>query len=118
MVGAVSDYIVHVSASVTSSWRQGPCFSSHVDIHRDSHRQSRRRGFGATGRDRMGGSLAMDKGKGWVAIVLGDVEGAECNTDWKASLARHTWSILYAALYHASESVSASCPYGMVAIWF
>ena len=76
------------------------------------------RGFGATGRGRAGGSLATDKGGGRTEMVLGDAEGTERDTDWKASLARCTWSILQAALYHMSGSVSAGRPYGMVAIWF
>jgi len=29
----------------------------------------------------MGGSLAADKGEGWVEMVLGDAKGAECDTD-------------------------------------
>ena len=52
------------------------------------------RGFGATRRGRMGGSLAVDKGGGQVEMVLGNVKGAEHDTDWKALLARHAWSIL------------------------
>jgi len=76
------------------------------------------RGFRATGRGGMGGSLVVDKGGGRMEMVLGDVEGAEHDMDWKASLARCAWSILRAALYHVSGSVSAGCPYGMVAIWF
>ena len=76
------------------------------------------RGFGATGRGRMGGNLAADKGGGWAETVLGDAEGAERDTDWKASLARHAWSILRAALYHVSGSVLVDRPYDMVAIWF
>ena len=75
-------------------------------------------GFGATGRGRTGGSLAADKDGGWAETVLGDAEEAECDTDWKASLARHAWSILRAALYHVSGSVLAGRLYGMVAIWF
>ena len=75
-------------------------------------------GFGTTGRGGAGGSLAMDKGGGWAEIVLGNAEGTERDTDWKASLARCTWSILQAALYHMSGSVSAGRPYGIVAIWF
>jgi len=75
-------------------------------------------GFGATGRGRMGGSLAVDKGGGWAETVLGNAEGAVRDTDWKASLVRCAWSILQAALYHASGSVSAGRLYGMVAIWF
>ena len=38
-------------------------------------------GFRATRRGRAEGSLAMDKGGGRVEMVLGDAEGAECNTD-------------------------------------
>ena len=73
-------------------------------------------GFGVTRRGRAGGSLTMDKGGGQVEVVLSSAEGAEHNTDWKASLVRCAWSILRAALYHASESVSAGLLYGMVAI--
>jgi len=75
-------------------------------------------GFGATGKSRTGGSLTADKGGGQAETVLGDAEGAEHDTDWKASLVRCTWSILCAALYHTSGSVSAGRPYGMVVIWF
>jgi len=60
----------------------------------------------------------MDKGGGRAEMVLGNAEGTERDTDWKASLARCAWSILQAALYHMSGSVSAGRPYGMVAIWF
>ena len=52
------------------------------------------RGFGMTGRGRMGGNLTTDKGRGRVETVLGNTEGTECNTDWKVSLASHAWSIL------------------------
>jgi len=38
-------------------------------------------GFGATGRGRMGGSLAADKGGGWAEPVLGSVEEAEHDMD-------------------------------------
>ena len=51
-------------------------------------------GFGATGRGGTEGSLATDKGRGQAEMVLGDTEGAERDMDWKASLARHAWSIL------------------------
>jgi len=51
-------------------------------------------------------------------MVLGDVEGAERDMDWKASLARHAWLILRAALYYVSGSVPAGHLYSMVAIWF
>ena len=75
-------------------------------------------GFRATERDRMGGSLAADKGRGRAETVLGNAEGVECDTDWKALLARRAWSILCAALYHTSGSVSVGRLYGIVAIWF
>ena len=38
-------------------------------------------GFGATGRDRTGGSLAVDKDGGRAEMVLGDTEGVERDTD-------------------------------------
>jgi len=75
-------------------------------------------GFRATGRDGTGDSLATDKGGGRAETVLGNAEGAECDTDWKALLARRAWSILCAALYHASGSVSVGRLYSIVAIWF
>jgi len=55
-------------------------------------------------------SLAANNGGGQVETVLSGAEGAECDTDWKASFARRAWSILLAALYHASGSVSAGHP--------
>jgi len=56
------------------------------------------------------GNLAVDNGGGRAETVLSEAEGAEHNTDWKTSFARHAWSILLAALYHASGSVSAGRP--------
>jgi len=47
------------------------------------------RGFRVTGRSRTGGNFAPDKGGSWVEAVLSSIEGAEHETDWKASLARH-----------------------------
>ena len=38
------------------------------------------------------------------------------SVDWNASFANRTWSILWAAAYQASGSVSAGCPKSMVAI--
>jgi len=74
------------------------------------------RGFGVTGRGRAGGNLATDKGGSQVEMVLSGAEGVECDMDWKVSFARRAWSILHTAMYHASRSVSAGLPYGMVAI--
>jgi len=67
-------------------------------------------GFGMTRGGRARGNLAADNGGGRVETVMSEAEGAEHDTDWKASFARRTWSILLAALYHASGSVSAGCP--------
>ena len=61
-------------------------------------------------------NLAIDKDGSRMKVVLSGAEGAERNTDWKALLARCASSILHAALYHASGSVSAGCPYGIVVI--
>ena len=44
------------------------------------------------------------------------VEVVEQSMDWKVSFANCTWSILLAAMYQASRSVSAGCPKGIVAI--
>ena len=74
--------------------------------------------LGTTRRGGTGGSLAADKGGSRGEMVLGDVEGAERDMDWKASLARHAWLILRAALYYVSGSVPAGHLYSMVAIWF
>jgi len=38
------------------------------------------------------------------------------SVDWNASFANRTWSILWAAVYQASGSVSAGRPKGMVVI--
>jgi len=67
------------------------------------------RGFGATRGGGARGNLATDNGRGRAETVLSDAEGAERNTDWKASFARHAWLILCAAVYHASGLVSAGC---------
>jgi len=67
-------------------------------------------GFGMTGGGGAKGSLAADNGRGWTETVLSEVEGAEHDMDWKASFVRRAWSILLAALYHMSGSVSAGRP--------
>jgi len=67
-------------------------------------------GFGMTRGGGARGNLAADNGGGRAETVLSKAEGAEHDMDWKASFARRAWSILLAALYHASGSVSAGCP--------
>jgi len=64
-------------------------------------------GFGVTGGSGARGNLATDNGGGRAETVLSAAEGAERDMDWKALFARCAWSILCAALYHASRSVSA-----------
>jgi len=64
-------------------------------------------GFGVTGGGGARGNLATDNGGGRAETVLSAAEEAEHDTDWKASFARRAWSILCAALYHTSGSVSA-----------
>ena len=66
--------------------------------------------FRITGGGRVRGNLATDNGESQTETVLSEAEGVEHNTDWKASFARCTWSILLAALYYVSGSVSAGCP--------
>jgi len=60
-----------------------------------------------TGGGGVRGNLATDNGGGRAETVLSEAEGVEHDTDWKALFARCAWSILLAALYHVSESVSA-----------
>jgi len=67
-------------------------------------------GFGMTRGGGARGNLAADNGGGRAETVLSEVEGAEHDMDWKALFARRAWSILLAALYHASGSVSAGRP--------
>jgi len=64
-------------------------------------------GFAMTGGGGVRGNLAADNGGGQVETVLSDAEEAERDADWKASFVRRAWSILLAALYHMSGSVSA-----------
>jgi len=67
-------------------------------------------GFGMTGGGGARGNLAADNGGGRAETVLSEAEGAEHDTDWKALFVRRAWSILLAALYHASGLVSAGHP--------
>jgi len=67
-------------------------------------------GFGMTRGGGARGNLAADNGGGQAETVLSEAEGAEHDTDWKALFVRRAWSILLAALYHASGLVSAGHP--------
>jgi len=66
-------------------------------------------GFRVTGEGGVKSNLAIDNGGGRAETVLSDAEGAECDTDWKASFARYAWSILCAAPYHTLGLVLAGC---------
>ena len=68
------------------------------------------RGFGITREGRARGNLATDNSGGWAEMVLSEAERIEHNINWKALFARRAWSILLAALYHASGLVSAGHP--------
>jgi len=74
-------------------------------------------GLGGTGGGVDGGRRNIerraDRGRSeHVGAVVGN-----WSVDWKASLVSHAWSILWAAAYQASGSVSADRPKGIVAIW-
>jgi len=66
---------------------------------------------GATGEER-----STEKGVGRVGAGHAGVTVVDWSMDWNASFASHAWSILQAAAYQASGSVSAGHPKGMVAI--
>jgi len=63
-----------------------------------------------------GGEQSTEKGIGRVGTERAGVTVVDRSMDWNASFASHAWSILRAAAYQASGSVSAGRPKGMVAI--
>jgi len=62
------------------------------------------------------GEQSTKKGVGRVGAERAGVMVVDQSIDWNASFASRAWSILRAAAYQASRSVSAGCPKGMVAI--
>jgi len=74
-------------------------------------------GLGGTGggASRGGQNIEREVERGWAERK--GVEVVVQSVDWKALLASLAWSILQAAAYQASGSVSAGRPKGMVAIW-
>ena len=62
------------------------------------------------------GGQSTEKGVGLGRAEHAGVAVVDQSVDWNASFANHAWSILWAAAYQASRSVSASRPTGMVAI--
>jgi len=63
-----------------------------------------------------GGEQSTEKGIGRVRAEHAGVTVIDRSMDWNASFANHTWSILQAAAYQASGSVSAGHLKGMVVI--
>jgi len=77
------------------------------------------RGGGGLGRTKgkaAGGERSTEKGIGQVGVEHARVMVVDQRVDWNASFASHAWSILQAAAYQASRSMSAGCLKDMVAI--
>ena len=64
-----------------------------------------------------GEEQSTERGVGQARAERAGVIVVDRSVDWKASLVSRAWSILRAAAYQASGSVSAGRPKGMVAIW-
>jgi len=75
-----------------------------------------RGGLGRTEGGAAGGERSTEKGVGWAGAERAEVTVVDRSVDWNASFANCAWSILWAAAYQASRSVSAGHPKGMVAI--
>jgi len=63
-----------------------------------------------------GGERSTEKGVGQAGAERAGVTVVDWSVDWNASFANRAWSILRAAAYQASGSVSAGRPKGIVAI--
>jgi len=63
-----------------------------------------------------GGEQSTEKRVGQAGVERAGVIVVNQSMDWNALFANRAWSILQAAAYQASGSVSAGCPKGMVAI--
>jgi len=74
------------------------------------------RGLGRTEGRATRGEQSTEKGVGRVGAEHAGVTVIDRSMDWNASFASCAWSILRAAVYQASGSVSAGRPKGMVAI--
>ena len=73
-------------------------------------------GLGGVGGGAAGGERSTEKGVGRARAERAGVTVIDRSVDWNASFANRAWSILRAAAYQASGSVSAGRPKGMVAI--
>jgi len=74
------------------------------------------RGLGGMEGGAAGEEWSTEKGVGRVGAERAGVTVVNRSVDWNISFASRTWSILRAAAYQASRSVSADRPKGMVAI--
>jgi len=74
-------------------------------------------GLGGTGGRASGRGRNIERGAEQGGAEREEVEVVVRSMDWKALLASLAWSILRAAAYQVSGSVSAGRPKGMVAIW-
>jgi len=79
-------------------------------------------GAGGEGLGRIGGGASrggrnIERGAERGRAEREEVKIVVQSMNWKASLASLVWSILQAAAYQASGSMSAGCLKGMVAIW-
>jgi len=63
-----------------------------------------------------GGERSTEKGVGRARAERAGVTVVDRSVDWNASFANRAWSILWAAAYQASKSVSVGRPKGIVAI--
>jgi len=63
-----------------------------------------------------GGERSTEKGVGQARVEHAGVTVVDWSIDWNASFANCAWSILWAAAYQASGSVSVGHPKGIVAI--
>jgi len=73
-------------------------------------------GLGGTEGRAAGGERSTEKEVGRAGVEHAGVTVVNWSVDWNASFASCAWSILRAAAYQASGSVSAGRPKGMVAI--
>ena len=74
-------------------------------------------GLSGTGGRASRGGRNIERGVEQDGVEREGVEVVVWSMDWKASLASLAWSILRAAAYQASRSVSAGRLKGMVVIW-
>jgi len=73
-------------------------------------------GLGETEGGAARGERSTEKGVGRARAEHAGVTVIDQSVDWNASFANRAWSILQAAVYQASGSVSTGHPKGIVAI--